>query len=118
MTKTKEKIQASNDLLCGDFTSRKGSVPRKFYKQKDATPEIVYMIIKKRLPKVRKNMPEIYCKQLDKLQKFSYLSTLSKDKLNKIRKRVMYLYNTEQIKKYQDNIISQMLQEQKEYLAG
>lgn len=54
-----------DELLRGKFTSAESVRPRKFYKQKDATPGVVYMIIKKRLPKVQKVLPSVYSGQLE-----------------------------------------------------
>ena len=107
-----------DELLRGKFTSAESVRPRKYYKQKDATPEIVYMIIKKRLPKVQKVLPSVYSGQLEKLQQYSYLQKLSKDKLNKIRKRVLFLYNTQQLEEYKTNVINEMLREQREFIKG
>lgn len=107
-----------DELLRGKFTSAESVRPRKFYKQKDATPEIVNMIIKKRLPKVQKVLPSIYSRQLEKLQQYSYLQKLSTDKLNNIRKRVLFLYNTQQLEDYKTNVINEMLKEQREFIKG
>lgn len=109
-----KKAKKISEILQGNFTNRRASKPRKFYKQKDATPEIVYMIIKKRLPRI-KNFDTSHFLQY---KNYNVLCKLTTDELNNIRKRVLLLYNKQQLEDYKTNIINEMLEQQRKIISG